>query len=101
VNKQEALEALLEECRLYEQPHEETRLVDPSSVHDYVLDRARKLETIVATGGEPDQLYDRVRAVLISLAGGALYLLVDEVEVVETRSLEDWLADVDPLGKRD
>lgn len=82
MNKQEALVEILSACRSYEHPHEETRRVSPGAVHDRVLDLARDLEVIVETGGEPDALYDRVREVLVQLAGGALYLLVDEVTVV-------------------
>lgn len=98
MNKQEALVAILEECRSHEQPHEETRRVLPGEVHDLVLDVARNLDLLMATGLDggtsPDVAYDRVRDALVRLAGGALYLLVDEVDVVDSGpDLEKWLAE--------
>ena len=85
MNKQEALVEILSVCRSYEQPHEETRRVSPGAVHDLVLEAARTIDMLVGTGfdGSPDVAYDRLREELLRIAGGALYLLVDEVDVVQ------------------
>ena len=85
MNKQEALVEILSVCRSYEQPHEETRRTLPDEVHDCVLEAARNIDILVGKGfdGSPDVAYDRLREELLRIAGGALYLLVDEVDIVQ------------------
>lgn len=85
MNKQEALVAILAECRTYEAGHEEVRREDPEVVLRGML---RMAELAQQT---PDQ--EGAREMVLHVAGAALYLLVDEVEIVAGRALDAWLAD--------
>jgi hypothetical protein len=83
VNKQEALEMLLVTCRRWEHEVEETRRVDPGLVYEDLVDSARAIEIVLASS-DADELKDRKVEELLGRIGGAvLYLLVDEVTVVE------------------
>jgi hypothetical protein len=99
VNKQEALEAILTNARRYEHSHEEVRKWSSGEIEDALLEAARDLDRLVARRrsdgpfprGELVRLGAQFRDRLTRLAGAALELLIDEVEVVEGRALEEWL----------
>lgn len=95
MNKQEALEAILEQCRKYEQAHEEVRRADPEVVLRGLLRMAR-----LAHGAQDNSDEAGMREMVLGVAGAALYLLVDRVEIVSGRTLEAWLAEQKLTGYR-
>lgn len=105
MNKQQALEALLEVCRKQEEPGREVARVPHEEALLSLLEAARNLDVLVASPGSRRRTAG-IRETLKLLGGLALYLLVDEVEVVEGRALEEWLneggADFDkrPMAER-
>lgn len=99
MNKQEALEALLTKMRDWEQPYEEVKSATPGVVTDSLRRNYARLmdlrEAEMYGGGVDDAEF---QAALICLGAAALYLLVDEVEVVTSRPLKEWLAE--PVSPR-
>lgn len=93
MNKQEALEGILVKCREWEQRTEEVKAVHGTQVADVMHRNVMRLldmrEAEVAGAKLDDAEF---KAALFCVGAAALYLLVDEVEVVEGRSLEEWLA---------
>jgi hypothetical protein len=85
MNKQDALVALLTMARQWETASGNPKADDEQVLGVLSRNYVRLLD--LTEGGKDD------RAELIAIAAAALYLLVDEVEVVEGRSLEEWLAD--------
>lgn len=81
--KQEALERLLQRVRRWEQPHEEVKLASHQQVFEELME-------VVGLYAE-DEGTDDAEAYLVTIAAAAVYLLIDEVTVVEGRSLEEWL----------
>jgi hypothetical protein len=94
MNKQEALVALLEVVRKWERTDSEVRRddVEVRSVFSALGEAARELETVLAS--VPSRRSSvQVRQRLITLGAAAVWLLVDEVEVVEGKALDEWLAE--------
>lgn len=98
MNKQEVLEALLIEARRYEASTEEVRTWPQADIENALLEQMRDLDHIIAALRTTDTARGRAqyRQRLVRVAGAALALLVDEVEVVTGRSLDEWLAAREP-----
>lgn len=94
MNKQQALEAVLRKVRLWERPDGEVRLADPDMVFGKLLESARALDMLLAQLTMNDELspeaeaglMGRVRDLLGTLGAAAVYLMTDEVTVVEGES---------------
>jgi hypothetical protein len=99
MNKQEALEGILVKCREWEQRTEEVKAVHGTQVADVMHRNVMRLLDMREAEVAGVKLDDaEFKAALFCVAAAALYLLVDEVEVVQGRSLEEWLgAPVGPL----
>jgi hypothetical protein len=87
VNKQQALEAILRKVRGWEEAFAEVRAVHPDLVFGQL--RNQVLSMTPSLGTRP---YTKNQEALLITAAAALYLMVDEVTVVEGRRLEEWLA---------
>jgi len=85
MNKQQALEALLCRVRSWEQPHEEVRATEAGVVFRELFRAVERVDQLVATPRSRRQpSYSKEMESLLKTAGAAaLYLLVDEVDVVE------------------
>lgn len=95
MNKQEALVALLARCRKYEEKDGEVARVAHEQVLTELLDEVRALDLV--EGMPPSaRRTAKLRLLLEQIGSKALYLLVDEVEVVAGRSLDEWLVDQGP-----
>lgn len=81
MNKQQALERVLEGCRALEQGTAEVRRVDPGDVCEELLVSARALEFVLGAEDDPQQL-DKLQELVVRIMAHGLYLLVDEVDVV-------------------
>lgn len=90
MNKQEALEAVLRKVRAWEEPGNEVRATDPVAVGEELLASARAIDLLVAQAEseDADEAFDIVvfGEHLLTVAAAAVYLLVDEVTVVEPLS---------------
>lgn len=82
MNKQEALVALLEVCRSQEEPGREVARAPHEEVLALLVDAGRDLDVIAASPAGRRR-NAKLRAHLAAIGGMALYLLVDEVDVVE------------------
>lgn len=94
MNKQEALEALLTKARQWEHPHEEVRWVDVGTVFQDLSATVQLIDRMVAMplSSRPEDYSEELKRLLTVAGAAALYLLADEVELVQGRSLEKWLA---------
>jgi hypothetical protein len=90
--KQEALELLLRKCRGWEAPHEEVRATDPADVKA----QARQAWSVIRSHDPADE--EAHREAWAAIGAAALYLLTDEVTVVEGRTLDEWLASNEVLS---
>lgn len=102
MNKQQALEALLVRCRTYEEGNREVAATAHEKVLEQLMENVRNLDVVVAMPPSARRTA-KLRVMLEQVGAKALYLLVDEVEVVAGRSLDEWLADADanygaPIG---
>lgn len=95
MNKQEALVDVLAACRGFEQPHEEVQRVSDNDVWRQMKQGVAWLRELAGDRpvGHASRPSPEARERLARIAGAALYLLVDEVEIVAGRTLEAWLAD--------
>lgn len=91
MNKQQALEALLEVCRKQERPDQEVAVVPHAQTIQELVSLVGDLDVILRTPVSVRR-DARLRQTLAALGGRALYLLVDEVELVQGRELDEWLA---------
>lgn len=97
MNKQEALEALLTKEREWEAETEEVRATPPGLVLEVL--HASTMRLMDMREAEVPSLSD-YRAALIRAGAAALYLLVDEVEIVAGATLDAWLAEQKLVGYR-
>ena len=88
VNKQQALEAILRKVRGWEEPSAEVRHQDES----YVLTQLRQRTEWLVRRRQYRSGDAAEKRELVAIAAAALYLLVDEVTLVEGRTLEEWLS---------
>lgn len=92
MNKQEALVAALEKMRGWEEAGEEVQRQPDEYVYTMMVETVEwlaarhKYRTVVV----PDKA---AQEALARVAAAALYLLVDEIDVVAGRTLEQWLAE--------
>jgi hypothetical protein len=94
MNKQEALAELLAVVRKWERTEAEVRRddVEVEAVFSAVSNATRDLETLLRS--KPSRRSSaQVRQRLLTLGAAAVWLLVDEVEVVEGKALDVWLAE--------
>jgi hypothetical protein len=94
MNKQEALVAFLEKARQWEHADAEVKREAATQVSEVLyrnVDRLRDMENREVKGIKLDTV--DVDAALICVGAAVLYLLVDEVTVVQPeRTLDEWLA---------
>jgi len=89
VNKQEALEALLTVCRKFERPDG-----TPKTPHVTIMDELASLISSLDVILQTPVSHRRdvqLRQTLGAIGGRVVYLLVDEVEPVVGKELDDWL----------
>jgi hypothetical protein len=97
VNKQEALEVVLRKMRGWEEPHEEVKAREDRYVY---REMTHALDAFSGMAGMNWQT-PGAREYLKTIAAAALYMMVDEVEVVEGRTLDEWLASKEDGPARD
>lgn len=93
MNKQQALVGALEKMRGWESPVTEEQVQHDVYVFTVMREGvewlAKRSRLQVDTTGDADAV---AQDMLMRVAGAALYLLVDELEIVEGRTLDEWLA---------
>ena len=94
MNKQQALEEILTECRRHERPDGHKDVGSLRALAELVQLAQYINEESLAESG----INERVRQMLAELGGWVLYLLANEVELVVGVDLDEWLAQRGPSG---